>query len=635
MSEAQVHAAGQDVDVALIGMPAWDTEMPYHALVVVSAVAVEAGAKLGIHDLNIEFYHQINEADRRNWTEDMNSAWFAEELPSTLWNRYESWMLPRLDKILASNPKMIAFSVNMSGRSFSVYAARYFKSKRPDIPIMFGGVDCFPGEAGVGFLSGSQVESEVRAGGFVSLESLSGNDGAAAAPVNSAYCDIICQGESEIAFRDFLHDFLKTGIWRTSVPGFAYLENGAVHDTGQPELHDLVQRLPRPRFDLFDLSQYQNRGFLPFFFTRGCPYTCQFCSETVNYRSFRYRRAEEAMEELLHILPHAQKFRDIPTLRFSDSIFNAHAKEFEKFVDLILANNVKVYIGAQGHIHKQMTTEYLEKIYSAGFRSIFWGIESGSQDVVDLMQKAYQVSDARRIISDCSRIGIRQDIPILIGFPGEQPEHLVETVEFMMEYQVKPHIHFHQPVHVIVRKNTPLKINPEHHGILSTEDYEWASADGTNTLPIRIARRLVMRQVHGNRDLSVEGLVDTEEIKAIAFDAPNVADDLFRLLYVIHARAQTSPTFLEMLAERWPEAVHANGSSDIVRDVDQARAVWMSLAKDTPEGRDRIYSLMLACLKALREKVLSAKTDESVPAVPVLAASLAATGTEHQQSLEH
>ena len=112
-------------------MPAWDTEMPYHALVVVSAVAIESGARVGIHDLNIEFYHHIDESDRQNWTEDMNSAWFAEDLPSAFWNRYKPWIHARLDKVLESDPKLIAFSVNMSGRSFSVYASRYFKEKRP------------------------------------------------------------------------------------------------------------------------------------------------------------------------------------------------------------------------------------------------------------------------------------------------------------------------------------------------------------------------------------------------------------------------------------------------------------------------------------------------------------------------
>jgi len=434
-------------------------------------------------------------------------------------------------------------------------------------------VDCFPGEKNKEFLS--------RAA--------------------DAYCDIVCHGESEISFREYLHHFLATGNWKTTVPGFAYYDGDQLVDTGPAELPTLKEKLPTPPLEMFDLSKYTHKGSLPFFFTRGCPFSCQFCSETVNYRSFRFRKAEEAFGELQQILPHAQQHAEVPTLRFSDSIFNAHVRELEKFIDLILEHKIQVRMGGQGHILSQMTTPYLRKLADAGFLSIFWGIESGSQQVVDLMKKAYKVSDARRIIDDCSKLGIRQDIPILIGFPGETPEDVVETAEFMLEYQVKPFIHFHQPAHVIVRKNTPLKLNPAHFGLQTTEDYEWATADGTNTLPIRIARRFILRQVHGNPELSMERLVDTEEIKAIALNASNVAEDLFRMLYALLARGNSAQSLGELFGERRPDGRPAG--EELGKE--EALARWMQLDKDSAEGRERVYRLVLDCLRTLREAIRS------------------------------
>ena len=436
----------RDPQLALIGMPCWGVSNPFHALAAVGGIARHAGIRCTIHDLNVDFHHELEPEEQAYWGEDRNHLWFEESFPQELWSRYQSGLERRLDAIVGEHaPTLIAFSVNMSTRFFSIYAARYLKSRYPTIPILFGGVDCFPKEQFTAFIAPS--------------------DG---------YCDIVCSGEAEIAFRDFLKEFLETGDWRTHVPGFAYYtETRALVDTGTAELPDMKMPIPLPDYDQFDFEKYQHPGALPFYFSRGCPFKCHFCSEFRNFTRYRWRSAEDCFDELLAILPYAQRYSDRPSITCSDSNLNANMRELTKFANLILEHGVKIRWGGQAHLQKNMTTEALELLHRSGFSFVFWGFEHASQDVIDAMEKRYDVATGRRIIDDCRRLGIEQNLPIIIGFPGERPEHIVENAAFILEYKDKSHINIHLPSMLIVRPNSPLYDNYQEFGLTAPLSYEW------------------------------------------------------------------------------------------------------------------------------------------------------------------
>ena len=595
----------------LIGMPAWDISKPFHSLAVVAGIAREAGIPVRVYDVNIDFYRQVSPEKRKYWEDDFSHLWSAEELPQQLWTEYEPWIIAYLDEMLQhGDPLLWAFSVNMTTRLFSREAARYIKKRRPNLPILFGGVDCFTKEYNQRFLQ----------------------------PSGDRYCDIICQGEAEIALKQYLQGLVATRDWRTDCPGFAYYRQGTLIDTGEPELPTLQGPQPIPAYDLFDLSKYSDRGSLPFFLTRGCIYSCHFCSEKPNFKRFRARAAAEAFRELQAILPYAQTYKETPTLSFSDSNLNANMKLLEEFAELILTSGVKVRWGGQAHIHRRMTSEFIEKLAAAGFASVFWGIESGSQHVVDLMNKCYRKEDARRILCDCSRAGIHQAIPIIVGFPGETPEDVAETIQFIFEFQDLPDCCVLMPRLVVVRPNSPLYNNYANFGLANNAYYEWFTSDGSNTLPIRIVRRFVAQQAQANLTLSEKNLVDTQEILQVRIDEPNTASELYRLLHDICRRGDSLPLFYEAL-DQWaakptPSKIRGLASAvfqhgkNLMHSIRGARSgtseslptnrsvlddeaaqekahyltVWSRLDKDSPEGRRGLYRLVLASLRTLKKK---------------------------------
>lgn len=601
MTGAEMNKSGskENHEVVLIGMPCWDVGKPFHSLAIVAAVARDAGFTVKLYDLNIGFYHLVSEKEQKYWAEENTHLWVTDELPRELWENHEDWLHNRLDTILEeNNPALLCFTVNFCTRHFSIRGAKYLKSKRPDIPIMFGGVDCFPGE-----------QNEV----FLSSE-------------DGWHCDIICQGECEIAFKEYLENFAETGDWRTTVPGFAYYAAAALVNTGDVELPTLKNKQPLPAFDLFDLSQYTEKGSLPFYFSRGCVNKCHFCSERPNFRKYRCRSAEEAVEEIKAIIPYTQPYAETPTLNFADSILNASMKELEKFADLIIENGIKITWGGQGHINRRLTYEMLEKLKRAGFSSVFWGIESGSQRVVDLMNKRYSWTDARRILDDCCKLGIRQHIPILVGFPGETAEDMVDNLEVIFRYQDKQYCTIHQPNMIVVRPKSPLYERYTDFGLANNNYYDWSTTDLTNTLHIRIARRFLIRQAHGNHELSMEKLVDTEEIRNINLDDPGVARDQFHIIREALTRAG-EPEALSSAIEQWESKKSPAGSwykrlTGIVRRNREDKSAspakragngaqreaeylerWNQLDKNSAEGREKLYGLILLALEKLKTKV--------------------------------
>ncbi len=572
-TETAPTGAGAERHIALVGMPAWDITMPFHALAAVAGIVRDAGLPVSVHDVNIDFYHHLAEQDRKRWTAGGNDCWPSEDYCREFWQEHQAWLQKRLDEIVGKTPPaLIAFSVNMTTRHFSINAAKYLKQRWPEMPVLFGGVDCFPAEKFTEFLG-----------------------------PDDPYCDIICQGEAEIALRDYLARFAELGDWRTDVAGFAYYRDGRLVNTGNVELPTLRGDLPLPAFDLFDLSKYTRKGKLPFFFSRGCVYKCHFCSERSNFDPFRCRKAEDSFEALTAILPLAQRHAKTPSLSLADSNLNANMKQLRKFVDLIIENDVKIIWGGQAHFGPALTTEFLERLAASGFRSVFWGFESASQHVIDLMNKQYNQADARRILDDCSRVGIAQHLPILIGFPGETPTDLVDSLEFILQYRDKPHCTIHMPHAIVVRPNSTLYDDYAKFGLANNNYFNWSTADGVNTLEVRMARVFVAKQAQDNPTLSMDHLVKLEQLARVDFNRENVAKDIFLTLCEVSSRAGWLPQFFAAVADWSKRDGHCddNPQSDATRADHLAR--WMRLDKNSAPGRETLYALILSSLGELKK----------------------------------
>lgn len=239
--------------------------------------------------------------------------------------------------------------------------------------------------------------------------------------------DICVIGEGEITAIDLLnhHDQLE------NVKGIAYKKQDTViMNPPQDRIADLDQ-LPVPDFSLFDMKRYLNQDnayarktstgkSITFITSRGCPYSCHFCSKSSrSYRSM----SPHKVYEMLRVLK--QEF-SIDEVSFGDELFLASKKRFFELFPLLRSLNIPW--GAQARVNI-MDKEFLSLVKGSGCIGLGYGIESGSQNILNNMNKKITV----RQIEDAMRTTKKMNIPIkvqlIFGYPGEDETTVKETID--------------------------------------------------------------------------------------------------------------------------------------------------------------------------------------------------------------
>lgn len=540
--------------MTVVAMPDWPVEEPFHSLAAVAGIAEAVGWTARTYDLGSELNHRapVESRQARDWYDDVDA--FAEAILA----RHGPWITGRLDEIIAEHPDVVGFTINMGTRHLSLFAGRYLKKAAPDILVMFGGPCCFPDAQEPLFPDGPWHEA----------------------------CDVVCRGEAELALRRFLTDYDRTESRYPTVEGFLYRRDGAVVDTGPPAIPDLKHDLYRLSFMGLDLDLYPRRGSLPFQLSRGCPYRCRFCSAITLFPRYRVRDAAEAFQEVREMAALVEARGDRLHLAMSDSIFNANVREMRRFLDHIIESGLTLTWRALVHIHANMTPDTLAAMRRSGCVRLFWGIESGSQDVVDSMGKNYRLADARRIITECSRLGMTQLLPILAGYPGETAEDVGRSVAFILEFRHYPKVEFMRPSTLKMYPNSRIGRDTGSYVQTGPSPDDWATPDGGNTLATRRLRAFILRNAQGNASLTRSTLADGAGFARLDFDDPVLAREYWDVVGGLFAAAG---------GDGWPAALPGG-----VRDLD----AWMALDKSAPGIRAALAEVVLDGLRRLQATVL-------------------------------
>ena len=196
-----------------------------------------------------------------------------------------------------------------------------------------------------------------------------------------------------------------------------------------------LDRIPVPDFTDFPWDRYPDR-VVPVMTGRGCQWSkCLFCNDiaTASGRTFRTRPPEAVLEELRILAERHQAKRFI----FLDLKLNSHPGMFRAIIDGIQA----AVPGAEwiGTVHVDqrrdngLTRPELERAVAAGMRRISFGFESGSQRMLDAMEKGSSVAGNATFVRDAHAAGLSVRATMFKGFPGETAADLRQTAEFLEE----------------------------------------------------------------------------------------------------------------------------------------------------------------------------------------------------------
>ena len=245
-------------------------------------------------------------------------------------------------------------------------------------------------------------------------------------------CDFVIRGEADNSIVE-LAESLEQRKPLEDVNGLTFRTNGnIVHNADIDVLPDL-DTLEFPARDLL-ASAYKNgtywrvgnHGVTDIVITsRGCPFSCNFCFKVSN--KFRTRSPENIVAELKEL-----KGRGIKNVHIMDDLFVFNKPHLYRVIDLIKKDKLKMKLKVRARTNF-IDEEILQKLKEIGVNNIVFGIESGSQKILDQMNKKTTVEMNENAIRMAKKAGMDCYADIFIGYPGETPETIKETENLIIK----------------------------------------------------------------------------------------------------------------------------------------------------------------------------------------------------------
>ncbi|HVG00044.1 MAG TPA: radical SAM protein [Chloroflexia bacterium] len=250
-----------------------------------------------------------------------------------------------------------------------------------------------------------------------------------------AGADVVAVGEGELTLEALIPALTASGPHRLhDVQGVAFRDEAGktVRTPPRPQIKNLDQQ-PFPDRDAIDMQRYlgtwkehHGRSSVSLITARGCPYTCRWCSHTVFGNTHRRRSPENVVSELELII---ERYRP-DQLWYADDVLTIHRSWTLKFAALLKQRGIKVPFECISRADR-LDVEVIAALSEMGCSRLWIGSESGSQRVLDAMDRKTRVEDVQRKTHMLREAGIETGMFIMMGYEGEQMEDLEATVDHL------------------------------------------------------------------------------------------------------------------------------------------------------------------------------------------------------------
>lgn len=440
-------------DILLIQCPPWDPQMPPLSVATLSSFLERSGHSVAVSDLNIALYNSVPFGAKYLWEQGGYDHWVEEKLFPKTWSSLKDASFLFLDEALKGRSvRSIGLSVNYAGIPFASEALRFIKELDQDLFIIVGGW-------------GSISESLRRM-----------------FPVDLV--DVFVVGEGEETLKEVL-EALKGQRQLKDIEGIVSYKKDIAYKP-RPPIMDL-DALPWPTFKEFDLRQYKSPT-IPLLASRGCVGHCVFCNDWFYSKPYRARSAKNILEEIRYHI----EDKKVDGFSFKDLACNGDFKKLESLCDLIIGAGLAIQWDSHAIPLTGMSRELLRKMKKAGCVSLFYGVESFSNNVLKRMEKAFTREIAGQVLRDTAQAGIRAAINIIVGFPGETQADFQETLEgIQRNRRYISHVCSVSPC--LVNPDSALEHHSQEYGLVTSGEKSaftrrWASTQDENSYALRCFR---------------------------------------------------------------------------------------------------------------------------------------------------
>lgn len=249
--------------------------------------------------------------------------------------------------------------------------------------------------------------------------------------------DAVVIGEGEQTLKELCESLLRGSreTW-SSINGVVYNENGSIVRTAKRNVSQTLDALPFPAWDLIDWQRYrsvwmEHHGYFSvnMVTTRGCPYHCNWCAKPIYGQVYNTRSPENVAAELEFLKRTVRPDH----IWFADDIFGLKPDWIHTFAHCVNEKNIKTPFKIQSRADLLIRDGEVAALADAGCMEVWIGAESGSQKVLDAMEKGItraQIGEARNRLK---QNGLQACFFLQFGYRGETMEDIRATIQMVEE----------------------------------------------------------------------------------------------------------------------------------------------------------------------------------------------------------
>lgn len=247
--------------------------------------------------------------------------------------------------------------------------------------------------------------------------------------------DYIVFGEGEISLLELVNS-IETNTDKNYIQGVAYKANDSyIKNISRPVLKQL-DSLPMPAWDLIDIESYKkiwmdHQGYftLNIATTRGCPYKCNWCAKPIYGNRYNSRSASSVVAEIKRLYTHY----GVTHFWMADDIFGLTPKWVSDFKTEIKREGISIHYKIQSRADLLLTPNYINELKESGLEEVWIGAESGSQLILDAMDKGITVDEIKQSTLLLKQRNIKVGYFLQFGYPGEKWNEIKQTIQMLLQ----------------------------------------------------------------------------------------------------------------------------------------------------------------------------------------------------------
>jgi len=282
--------------------------------------------------------------------------------------------------------------------------------------------------------------------------------------------DAVAIGEGEETLLELAESYEKNKPnWPANVKGIAYrTKNDEIKITPmRPFIKDL-DSIPFPARHLVPFNEYKlfnkDSPIGSMITSRGCVFACNYCSSShLMGRMFRARTPKNVVDEIEELV---YKY-NVQTIEFIDDIFTLNKKRALEIAKEIRSRKLDINFVASSRVDT-INRELLLELKKAGLSTIYYGVESGSERVLKLMNKRITLSQAEKAVNNAKKVGVSTLASFILGYPGET----INEMEMTIRFSIKLDPDYVQYSILTPYPGTPIYYELKSKGLIATEDWD-------------------------------------------------------------------------------------------------------------------------------------------------------------------